>query len=76
MIPGPGAPIFLPLLLLLGAYFLDDSVWRGLCYAGLIAWILIYSGLAIHSRQWALLAFPGLVLMLWCVVAEVKQMTK
>jgi len=66
-------PIVVPVLLLLGCYFLSRPWLRVLCGVGLAAWAVYLTVLSVIHQAWHILMFPLLVFVVWGWISEVKR---
>ena len=61
------------ILLLLGLYFLENTIARILCGTGLAAWAIAYVSMVVIKQSWPELFFPGLVLLLALLMRDIKR---
>lgn len=64
------------ILLLLGLYFLENTIARVLCGIGLLAWAITYISMVVIKQSWPELFFPGLVLLLALLMRDIKRFTR
>ena len=63
------------ILLLLGLYFLENTIARILCGVGLLAWAITCVSMVVIEQSWPELFFPGLVLVLAVLMRDIKRFT-
>ena len=72
-LPGGGNPVVIPLLLIVGWYFLNNKIARVVCLVILVAWHVWITAYAVFNGDWNMLIFPGLVIIAWSIISEVNK---
>lgn len=72
-LPGGTSPLGLPVLLLMGLLLLPKGPLRRFCQIALIAWLTIFTALAMANGAWTSLGFPCLVGLAWIVGDELTK---
>ena len=72
-LPGGAGPVAIPLMLIVGWYFLSNQIARLVCLVLLIVWLAWVTGYAVLTGDWNMLIFPGLVIIAWSLISGVNK---
>jgi hypothetical protein len=72
-LPGATGPVVIPLMLIVGWYFLSSQIARVICLVLLVVWLLLITVYAVFSGDWNMLIFPTLVILAWLLISGVNK---
>ena len=72
-LPGGGSPVAIPLMLIVGWYFLNNQIARVVCLILLGTWFVWITAYAVFSGEWNILIFPSLVIIAWALISGVNN---
>jgi hypothetical protein len=72
-LPGGAGPVAIPLLLIVGWYFLSNQIARVVCLVLLVAWLVVITAYAVFNGDWNMLIFPSLVIIAWSLISGVNK---
>jgi len=75
-VSGGGGPVAIPVMLIIGWYFLENEIARYACLVLALLWFIFITLHAIFTQNLVLLLFPALVLFVWGIISEIMQSFK